>query len=119
MCLLAAQIRLQRLQTMNQRILVRKILMVGVLVVFWSCASPAKEKRLASGGPTAGARIGKGAVDGLRYVVGAPFFLAMAILGPLGGASPSVGLGMLQQLHDYELPEESPKPTSYIELPRK
>ena len=85
---------------------------MSVLFVFSSCASPAKEKRLTSGGPSAGARIGKGAVNGLRYLVGAPFFVGMAVLGPLGGAPPSAGLEMLQKLHDYELPDGPPKPES-------
>ncbi len=105
--------------TMNQKLSLHKILAAAVLFSFCSCASPSQGKRVADGRPSAGAQIGKSAVNGLRYLVGAPFFLGVAVFGPIGGAPPSVGLQMLQDLHDYELPDGSPKPTNYIELPPK
>jgi len=109
------------LSSMNQRRSLRNAVVVMLLVSFCGCASPAAPKRVAAAvaRPSVGARMGKGVVDGFRYLVGGPFFLGMAILGPLGGASPSAGLEGLRLLHDYELPDGSPKPTSYVELPQK
>jgi len=105
----------------NQRPAFRNAVVMSLLVSFYGCATPAPPKRVAAADarPSVGARIGKGAVDGFRYLVGGPFFLGMAILGPLGGASPSVGLEGLRQLREYELPDGSPKPTSYVELPQQ
>jgi hypothetical protein len=94
-------------------------LVVSVLVIFCGCASFSKEKRVADGRPSAGARIGKGVVNGCRYLVGAPFFIGMAVFGPLGGAPPSAGIEKLQELYDYELPDGPPKPESGFNLPPK
>jgi hypothetical protein len=93
---------------MNQLSL-QNVLVATMLLSFCSCASPSKDKRRADGRASAGVQIQKGAVNGLRYLVGVPFFLGVAILGPFGGVSPAYGLEGLQELHDYEVPDGSTK----------
>ena len=95
---------------MNQKLSFQNVFVATVLFSFCSCASPSKDRQVAAVKPSAGAQIGKGAVTGLRYLVGAPFFLGMAILGPLGGASPAYGFEGLQQMYDYEPTDGPSKP---------
>ena len=110
--------------TMKQKLSLRNILIAMVLVSFCSCASPSKEKRVADGKPSVGAQVGKGAVNGLRYLFGVPLFVGMTVLAPLGGGSPAYGLKGLQKLADYELPDGPPKveswqDTSILQAPRR
>ena len=92
---------------MSHKLLLQTLFVATMLVNFCGCASPSKERRVADGKPSAGAQIGKGAVNGLRYVVGVPVALAAGVAAPLGGGSPLVGLEMLEELHRYE-PSDSP-----------
>ena len=79
--------------------------LLAVMLSFCACASSPKEKHVADGKRTVSAQVGRGAVNGLRYLVGVPFFLGITVLGPVGGCPPTAGLAMLQELYDYELPE--------------
>lgn len=59
--------------------------------------------------PSVGSRVGRGAVNGLRYMFGVPPSPGMSILWPLGRVLPSTGIQMLQDLHDQKLPDRAPQ----------
>ena len=104
---------------MSQKFLFQILFVATVAVNSCGCASSSKERRVADGKPSAGAQVGKGAVNGLRYIVGVPVALAVGVTAPLAGGSPLVGLEMLEALHRYE-PSDGPpeqKENSYFSPP--
>jgi hypothetical protein len=90
---------------MNHSLTPHKILSVALLGGLCSCAGTSQVTPVARARPPVGSQVGRSAVNGLRYVFGVPLSVGVAILGPLGGVSPSTGIQMLQDLHDYKLPD--------------
>jgi hypothetical protein len=90
---------------MIQALTAHKILAVALLGGLCSCASPSRVTPVARAKPSVGSQVGRSAVNGFRYVFGVPLSLGVTVLGPLAGVSPSAGIQMLQDLHDYKLPD--------------
>lgn len=90
---------------MKRVLSVRKVLAFAFLVGLCSCASTSQEKPGVSGRSSPGAQVARGAVHGLRYLIGVPLSLGVTVLGPIGGVPPSTGFQMLQDLHDFKLPD--------------
>ena len=91
--------------TVKQTVTVAKVFGFAVMGALCSCASPSQVTPVARAREPIGTQVGRGAVNGFRYAIGVPLSLGMTIFGPLAGVSPSAGIQMLQDLHDYKLPD--------------